>query len=292
MQRKLTLIVALLSMFALSLILVGCSNSASSNEPAAPAQTETQAEEPAPSVTGGWTLYEITGSADAAASPDDVAALGEMGMSVSMYLNEDGTGYMDMFGEAMDLTWETSGNGFSISIAGDAAPATLSEDGNKLSVDAGDGSALVFERSADVPSTPPASTADSSSDSAAAAPAAASTAVDPEEYKASCAEIAYDELARNPGSYEGQDIQIYGQVIQVTEDGDELTLRVATLDDGYGYYDDVVLVGYIYSEGESRILEDDMVRVYGSYYGTYTYESTMGGNITVPAISARYIDQA
>lgn len=117
------------------------------------------------------------------------------------------------------------------------------------------------------------------------------TTVDPKAYKDSCETISYSELARNPQSYVDKNIKIYGQIIQVQEDGDDLTLRVATKDSGYGdYYDDVVMVAYTYSPGESRLLEDDMVYVYGPYYGTYTYETVMGNDVTVPAIIAKYID--
>jgi hypothetical protein len=52
-----------------------------------------------------------------------------------------------------------------------------------------------------------------------------------------------------------------------------------------------VLVGYdpdIMSG--SRILEDDTVTFYGESVGTMTYESTMGGDITIPAVLAAKID--
>lgn len=108
-------------------------------------------------------------------------------------------------------------------------------------------------------------------------------------FKESCRKIPYKNLARTPDQYNGERIKIYGQVIQVLEDGDQLNLRVATKDSGYGeYYDDVVLVDYTYKKGESRILEDDMITVWGTYGGTYTYDSTMGGKITVPMMEAEY----
>lgn len=126
MKKILATIVALASAMALSFVLVGCGGGGAQQ-----------------TIAGDWELYEITGDASSAATHEDVQSLADMGMTVNMTLNEDGTGTMDMFGEQMDLTWETTDDGFSISIQGDAAPATLTEDGN-LSVDAGDGSALVF----------------------------------------------------------------------------------------------------------------------------------------------------
>ncbi len=111
------------------------------------------------------------------------------------------------------------------------------------------------------------------------------TTISEEVYKEQCQEIAYKDLARNPDEYAGELIKISGEVVQVLEEGSELTLRVATAD----YYEDIVMVSYTYKEGESRILEDDMITIWGTYYGTYTYESVLGGNVTVPAMLAEYI---
>ena len=77
------------------------------------------------------------------------------------------------------------------------------------------------------------------------------TTVDPVAYKASCQSISYDELARYPDKYSGQNIKIYGQVLQVMEGSDNsVELRVATQKSEYGdsYYDDVVYVEYTYTE--------------------------------------------
>ena len=117
------------------------------------------------------------------------------------------------------------------------------------------------------------------------------TTVSAEQFKESCKTISYNDLARNPGKHEDKNIKIYGQIIQVVEEdgSNDVTLRVATKDSGYGnYYDDVFLVTYTYDDDESKMLEDDMVTMWGTYGGTYTYESTMGGNITVPLLYAKY----
>ena len=41
----------------------------------------------------------------------------------------------------------------------------------------------------------------------------------------------------------------------------------------------------------SRVLEDDHITIYGTSASTITYKSTMGGNITVPAVIIEKIDQ-
>lgn len=116
------------------------------------------------------------------------------------------------------------------------------------------------------------------------------TSVSPETYKASCQDIAYDELARNPDSYIGQCVKYTGEIIQVIEDGTTATYRINVTQGDYGLWDDTVLVYYRFSDGQSRFLEDDIVTFYGMSGGLRTYESTMGASITVPLVYAEYID--
>lgn len=117
------------------------------------------------------------------------------------------------------------------------------------------------------------------------------TTEDPQAYKDSCENISYEDIARNPDNYVGKNIHFYGQVIQVMEDGNDVTLRVATKKSDYGYWnDDVVLVAYTREEGESRILEDDMVNLYGVCAGTTSYETVRGDTLTIPSMVAKYVD--
>ena len=102
---------------------------------------------------------------------------------------------------------------------------------------------------------------------------------DPNTYQA----LPYDEMARNGDNHKGEKLQINGKVIQVM-DSDEgfATLRVATRDG----YEDVYLVQIPASQWKThRLLEDDVITFYGEVYGLYSYSSTMGGKITVPAIN-------
>lgn len=116
------------------------------------------------------------------------------------------------------------------------------------------------------------------------------TTIDPEQYKASCVSYSYDELARNPDSYVGQNIVFRGQVIQVLEDSGAVTMRVNVTEGSYGIWDDTVMAYYEYSEGESRILEDDIITMYGSFGGLYTYESVLGASITVPLMYVEVVE--
>lgn len=115
-------------------------------------------------------------------------------------------------------------------------------------------------------------------------------------YTAKCSRIDYKSLARNPSMYKGKDYTFTGEVIQVIENKNDLLLRVNVTAKRYEYlnetyYEDTILVKYKYSSSsESRILEDDIITLYGKSMGTYTYESVLGSPITVPYIDAMYID--
>lgn len=92
--------------------------------------------------------------------------------------------------------------------------------------------------------------------------------------------ITYEELARTPDEYVGEYVKFSGRVIQVMEGGEETNLRIAVNDN----YDKVIIVGYDPNITSVRVLEDDMVTIKGSSIGLYTYESALGGNITIPGI--------
>lgn len=100
--------------------------------------------------------------------------------------------------------------------------------------------------------------------------------------------ITYSQLARNPEKYEGKKIKFSGKVVQLIEgDGDEIQIRLAV----DGDYDTILYCGYNKDIVSSRVLEDDYITIYGSSIGTITYESTMGGQITIPAAWVDKIDQ-
>ena len=104
---------------------------------------------------------------------------------------------------------------------------------------------------------------------------------DPTNYASN---ITYDNLARTPDDYKGKRFAMSGRVIQVVEDDRETTLRIAT----EGSYGDVILAHFKKSIIQSRILEDDKISFYGLSQGVYTYQSTLGGRITVPLV---YVEQ-
>ncbi|MDR2976870.1 MAG: hypothetical protein LBV19_06115 [Streptococcaceae bacterium] len=122
----------------------------------------------------------------------------------------------------------------------------------------------------------------------AAAEAAASAAAAQEEADktnpATYPTVPYDEMARNADNHAGEKIQFSGSVIQVMDlDDGGAALRVSTSEDGY---EDIYYVEVDSSYwSTNRLLEDDLVTIYGTVYGLYSYDSTMGGKITVPAVN-------
>lgn len=112
-----------------------------------------------------------------------------------------------------------------------------------------------------------------------------------EEYKAQCGSIAYKDIARNPTDYEGKLAVFRGKVIQVQEIGKSVVLRINVTQGNYGLWDDTIYVDYRRkSDTESRILEDDIVTLYGEIKGIKSYTSVLGNQISIPHIKAEYIN--
>lgn len=98
--------------------------------------------------------------------------------------------------------------------------------------------------------------------------------------------ITFNQLARTPDDYTGDKVKFTGKVLQVIEGESEINLRVAVNSD----YDKVILVYYPETMLAKRVLEDDKITLYGTSRGLYTYESTMGGHITIPLVEIDKID--
>ena len=112
---------------------------------------------------------------------------------------------------------------------------------------------------------------------------------DEDAYKQSCMQYDYREISRYPSDYEGEDAYFRGYVRQVLEDGNDVQLLVDVTENDYGW-DDSIIVWYTrQSADEARILEEDIVELWGELEGLYTYESLIGESITVPCMTAKYV---
>ena len=109
-------------------------------------------------------------------------------------------------------------------------------------------------------------------------------------YKEECQSIAYNDLARTPGEYEGELVYFYGKIVQVCSEASSpffySSYRLATYD---GYDNVVYLLIDNYGTGV-RILEDDWISVYGEFTGLRSYETVRGDTITIPEVEVKYYE--
>ena len=87
----------------------------------------------------------------------------------------------------------------------------------------------------------------------------------------------YSSIMRYPSAYKGDNISIYGRVLQVQNSWGGYTLRVATR----GRWDDVF---YVTGSSDLSIIEYDYITIYGKCTGTKTYTTILGGSITIPSM--------
>lgn len=111
-------------------------------------------------------------------------------------------------------------------------------------------------------------------------------------FKAGCQTYTFEQMARNPENFKGTNVKLTGQVIQALYGTGTVDLRVNITKKGEytTYYTDTIYVVYYPEEGEDKILEDDIITIYGTSQGDYTYTSTLGSPVTLPLIYGRYIE--
>lgn len=118
------------------------------------------------------------------------------------------------------------------------------------------------------------------------------------EFIDSCETVDYSTLARNPDNYKGNHLKYTGQVIQVLDSksvfNKTTTLRVNVtaedneFADGGKLWKDTIICAVTIPEGGDRILEKDVIDLYGVCEGLYTYETVLGNNESVPRIDIEY----
>jgi hypothetical protein len=114
-----------------------------------------------------------------------------------------------------------------------------------------------------------------------------------EEYKAKSTLIFYEDLARQTEKYVGKKAKFTGQVIQVQEIyGNQIILRVNVTKGDYDIYKDTIWINYRYQEGESRVLENDIINVWGEIKGRKSYLTILGNKITIPELDGMVIELA
>lgn len=111
------------------------------------------------------------------------------------------------------------------------------------------------------------------------------------EYAKLCKTIDYDDLARDAAGYEGEKFEFTGEVQQVVYDSEsgESEYMISVTKEDYDFYTDNVYVYYTRGEND-KLIEDDIVTFYGEASGEKSYTSVLGESITIPAVTAVYVD--
>ncbi len=109
------------------------------------------------------------------------------------------------------------------------------------------------------------------------------------EFKEKCKTYSYEELARNPQNYVGENVKLRGKVIQIQEYDKFVEMRVNITEGKYDYSDTIYCL-YKYKENESRILEGDIITLYGICNGTKTYTTVLGNSLTIPLVKIEFIE--
>lgn len=147
------------------------------------------------------------------------------------------------------------------------------------------------------------SSSDGSASSSSTTKASASTAssvafvpeISEEDYKTECQTVDYKELCRYPEKYEGTKIVVkvkVSQIIDANFSGSEKAWRTYTDNSGYGLYADDEYYMLDKRGGDAvKILEDDIITVYGEFTGLEKITRALTSTTDeLPRIEVKYAD--
>jgi hypothetical protein len=113
----------------------------------------------------------------------------------------------------------------------------------------------------------------------------------PENIKARAIDLSYEAIARTPAAYTRQIVTFQGKVIQAAQDGVSYALRVNVTRGKYDSWTDTIWVDYrAASQAEPRILEGDIVQLWGEFVGIKSYKAIFGQTISIPQVIALVIE--
>lgn len=104
------------------------------------------------------------------------------------------------------------------------------------------------------------------------------------EFKGLCKTLDYNDILRNPDNYNDKYCVVSGRVSQIIEGMFNVTLYIT---DSNGNQWGCT---YIYKDGESHLLENDSVTVYGKCDGTATVKTVLGKQVILPRVDLEYIN--
>lgn len=116
------------------------------------------------------------------------------------------------------------------------------------------------------------------------------------EFISSCKKIDYIDLVRNPDKHKGENFEFTGKVIQFQSDFGEnnyfMLMEVTKTENEYlgDMYDDIVYFTLELPKGTDRLLENDIVTVWGTCEGSKEYTALLGNQNFVPAVAVKYFE--
>lgn len=116
-----------------------------------------------------------------------------------------------------------------------------------------------------------------------------------DEYKVKCAEVDYKDLCRYPERYSHKKIKVKAKIQQVMDASlfnSSKTYRVQTDTSGYGWYlDDEYFVTDKRTSGSVKLLEDDVIVIYGEFSGMEKVTRALTWTTDeVPGIQMKYAE--
>lgn len=116
-----------------------------------------------------------------------------------------------------------------------------------------------------------------------------------EDYKTECQTVDYKELCRYPEKYEGTKVAVkvkVSQIIDANFSGSEKAWRTYTDNSGYGFYADDEYYMLDKRGGDAvKILEDDIITVYGEFTGLEKITRALTSTTDeLPRVEVKYAD--
>ena len=113
------------------------------------------------------------------------------------------------------------------------------------------------------------------------------------DYKKLCEKLNYKDVLRNPDNYLGKDAFWFGEIVQVVDKKSNYSeFRINVNCKKYNYINEYLCEDtmYVIYKGNESFIEDDMINMWGTMKGNYTYTSIFNASITVPKFEASIIE--
>jgi hypothetical protein len=112
--------------------------------------------------------------------------------------------------------------------------------------------------------------------------------VSPAFYKQQAATIPYNQLVKDPASLAGRIVTYRGQVFQYDSNTTTSHMIISVTDSGYGFWSDNIWVD-VDPAAAQNVFQKNIIQVWGTVVGPYTYTTTQNGSLTIPEVDVKYV---